>query len=328
MKELLLALLAEWGIIESCEMMNQIVTPNEYFGNKFFTDREGKYSENLSIPIMRGDTIIMEAIPSGGPRPSNVDESIHKLAVELARFADTKNISVVDIKHLMSFDDPEKQKIAFAKIIGQKAGLTKNKFTATKEYMRLGAMAGIVRDGAGKELFKFKPDDHAAFSLSSAINPASKFEEYEDDLVSEFGYVPEYEMMCDRVAYNGIWDYAVANKLTGTNGSVKKTKVDGRTCIDFDGTIVKPITNAYPDKFGNTRKFFENGKGILVPIGTDAFQEFYTYAEHEDALAGEPQEYFTKVKSKDDGSGVELISESIAIPVNTRPYAVREVQWS
>ena len=43
---------------------------------------------------------------------ANVDESIHKLAVELARFADTKNISVVDIKHLMSFDDPEKQKIA------------------------------------------------------------------------------------------------------------------------------------------------------------------------------------------------------------------------
>jgi len=328
MNELLLALLAEWGVIETCKMMNQIVMPNEYFGNKFFKDREGKYSDNLKIPIMRGNTIIMEAIPSGAPRPDSSDESIHKLFVELARFADTKHISVKDIKHLMSFDDPEKQKDAFAKIIGQKGGLIKNKFTATKEYMRLGAMAGIVKDGSGKELFNFKPNDHAAFALSSSINPESKFEEYEDDLVSEFGYVPEYEMMTDRVAFNGIWDYAVTKNLTGTNGTVKKVKDDGRTCIDYNGKLIRPITNAYPDKFGNTRKFFENGKGILVPIGTDSFQEFYTHAEHVDAIAGEPDEYFSKVKEKEDGSGVDLIGESIAIPVNTRPYSVREIAWS
>ncbi|PLY04887.1 MAG: hypothetical protein C0625_15355 [Arcobacter sp.] len=328
MNELLLALLAEWGVIETCTMMNQIVMPNEYFGNKYFKDREGKYSDNLKIPIMRGDTIIMEAIPSGAPRPDSSGETIHKLSVELARFADTKNISVTDIKHLMSFDDPEKQKDAFAKIVGKKAGLIKNKFTATKEYMRLGAMAGIVKDGSGKTLFEFKPDDHAAFAFGAAINPEAKFEEYEDDLVNEFGYVPKYELMTDRVAFNGIWQYAEDKKLTGTNGNVKKVEVDGRTCIDYNGKIVKPIVNAYPDKFGNTRKFFENGKGLLVPVDTDAFQEFYTHAEHVDAIAGEPDEYFSTVKVKDDGSGVELIGESVAIPVNTRPYAVREIQWS
>lgn len=100
------------------------------------------------------------------------------------------------------------------------------------------------------------------------------------------------------------------------------------SCINYNGNIIKPIVNAYPDKFGNTRKFFENGKGLLVPIGTDAFQEFYTHAEHVDAITGEPNEYFSKVKEKSDGSGVEILSESIALPVNTRPYAVREVAWS
>ncbi len=328
MNELLKLLIAQWGIVETVAMINQIVLPNEFFGDKFFTNREGKYSDNLVIPIKRGNTVIMEAIPSGAARPSGVDSSTHKLSIELARFADTKNISVRDLKHLMSFDDPDKQADAFAKIIGVKGGEIKNKFTATKEYMRLGAMTGIVKDGSGRTLFEFRDQTVAAMSLGAAINPESRFEEYEDDLVNEFGYVPQYEMLTDRTAFNGIWDYAVTKNLTGSNGTVKKITDGGRTCIDYNGKLIRPITNAYADKFGNPKKFFENGKGILVPIGTDAFTEFYTHAEHMDAISGEPEEYFAKVSEKDDGSGVELIGESIAIPINTRPYAVREIQWS
>jgi hypothetical protein len=328
MNELLKFLIAEWGVVQAIAMMNQIVMPNEFFGDKYFTNREGKYSDNLVIPIKRGDTIIMEAIPSGAPRESSPDSTIHKLNVELARFAETKNISVKEIKHLLSFDDPEKQADAFAKIIGVKGGEIKNKFTATKEYMRLGAMAGIVKDGSGKTLFEFRDEDVDALALGAAINPEAIFEEYEDDLVNEFGYSPTYEMLGDRTLVNGIWNYAVSKNLTGTNGRVKKIVDSGRTCIDYDGRIIRPITNVYPDKYGNNRKFFENGKGLLVPIGTDAFTEFYTHAEHMDAISGEPEEYFAKVTEKTDGSGVELIGESITIPINTRPYAVRELAWS
>lgn len=328
MNELLKFLIAEWGVVQAVAMMNQIVMANEFFGNKYFTNREGKYSDNLVIPIKRGDTVIMEAIPSGAPRPASSDSTLHKLNVELARFADTKNISVKDIKHLLGFTDPEKQQDSFAKMIGVRGGEIKNKFTATKEYMRLGAMTGTVRDGSGKVLFEFKDENVNPLGLGATINPESIFEQYEDDLVNEFGYTPDYEVLGDRTLINGIWDYAVEKKLTGTNGTVKKVKDGNRTCIDYNGTIIRPITNAYPDKYGNTRKFFENGKGILVPIGTDAFTEFYTHAEHMDAIAGEPEEYFAKVKEKDDGTGVELIGESIAIPINTRPYAVRELQWS
>lgn len=328
MNELLKLLIAEWGVVQAVAMINQIVMANEFFGNKYFTNREGKYSDNLVIPIKRGDTVIMEAIPSGAPRPANTDSTLHKLNVELARFADTKNISVKDLKHLLGFEDPEKQQDSFAKMIGVKGGEIKNKFTATKEYMKLGAMVGTVRDGSGKVLFEFKDENVDPLALSSTINPEAIFEEYEDDLVNEFGHTPDYEVLGDRTLLNGIWNYAVTKNLTGTNGTVKKIKDGGRTCIDYNGTIVRPITNAYPDKFGNTRKFFENGKGILVPIGTDAFTEFYTHAEHTDAIAGEPEEYFAKVKEKEDGSGIELIGESIAIPVNTRPYSVREIAWN
>lgn len=328
MNELLKLLIAEWGVVQAIAMINQIVTPNEFFGNNYFKNREGKFSDNLVIPIKRGDSIIMEAIPSGAPRPSNSDSTIHKLNVELARFADTKTISVKEIKHLLSFDDPDKQADAFAKIIGSKGGEIKNKFTATKEYMRLGAMTGVVKDGSGKTLFKFKDENIAALNLTATTNPEAIFEEYEDNLVNEFGYSPQFEMLADRTLVNGIWQYAVANDLTGTNGRVKKVVNQGRTCIDYDGRIIRPITNVYPDKFGNARKFFENGKGILVPIGTDAFQEFYTHAEHMDAISGEPEEYFAKVTEKADGSGVDLIGESIAIPINTRPYATRDVQWN
>ena len=328
MNELLKRLIAQWGIVEACKMINQIVSPHEYFGEKFFSSREGKYADNIVIPIMRGNSIIMEAIPSGADRPQSSDDSIHKLNVELARFADSKVITVKDLKHLMSFDDPEKQATAFATIIGQKTGIMKNKFTATKEYMRLGAIFGHVKDGSGKTLFKFKDEDVNPLALSKDVNPESVFEQYEDDLTAEFGYVPKYEMMVDRTMYNGIFQYATDKNLVSKNIVKKVTDTNGQTIIDYNGKTVRAVTNAYPDRFGNTRKFLENGKGILVPLETDAFKEFYTHAEHMDAIDGEPEEYFAKVSEKKDGSGVDLIAESVCIPINTRPYSVRETSWS
>ena len=47
-----------------------------------------------------------------------------------------------------------------------------------------------------------------------------------------------------------------------------------------------------------------------------------------DAIEGIPSEYFAKVQDMDKGEGVELIAESVCIPINTRPYAVRDVQWN
>lgn len=53
-------------------------------------------------------------------------------------------------------------------------------------------------------------------ALNLNINPEAIFEEYEDDLVNEFGYTPDYEVLGDRTLINGIWNYAVEKKLTGT----------------------------------------------------------------------------------------------------------------
>lgn len=327
MKELLLQLIAQWGLVQAVQMINQIVSPNNYFERKFFTDKEAKFADNLVIPIMRGDTVIMEAIPSGAPRPKTSNESIHKLPVELARFADTDVITVKDLKHLANFTDPNQQAEAFATIIGRRAGLMKNKFTATKEFMRLGAILGVVKDGSGKTLFQFKDETVDPLSLGSAINPESIFEEYEDDLVSEFGQARDYMMLTDRDMFNGIYQYALDKDLV-KNGLVKKVKVDGVTEIDYNGRAIRPITNAYADIHGNPVKFIGNKKGILVPLGDTGFKEYYTHAEHMDAIEGIPNEYFAKVDENKNGEGVELIAESVCIPVNTRPYSVREVVWN
>lgn len=327
MKELLLQLIAQWGLVQAIQMINQIVSPNNYFERKFFTDKEGVFADNLVIPIMRGDTVIMEAIPSGAPRPKTTNETMHKLPVELARFADTDVITVKDLKHLASFTDPSQQAEAFATIIGRRTGSMKNKFTATKEFMRLGAILGVVKDGSGKTLFQFKDETVNPLRLSSSINPEAIFEEYEDDLVSEFGQARDYMMLVDRNMFNGIYQYAQDHKLVET-GLVKKVKVDGVTEIDYNGRSIRPITNAYADKHGNTVKFIENNKGVLVPLGDTGFKEYYTHAEHMDAIEGLPSEYFAKVEQMNKGEGVELIAESVCIPINTRPYSVREIQWN
>jgi len=326
MDDLLAALLASWGVEQSVAAINQIVSPQEYLGNKYFTNREGKYADNITIPIYRGDSIIMEAIPKGAPRPKTSGSSTHKLPVELARFADSLTITPKDIKDLKNFDDPNKQQEEFARLVGFKMGLMKNKFVATKEYMRMGAILGTVKDGAGKTLFDFK-SDKAALGFDVTTDPEGLFESFEDSLVDEFGYSPGMMGFVSREFYNSIWAYALSKSLV-KDGIVRKEVVDGVTQINYNGRELRPITASRPDKHGNALRFLDANKAIFFPKGGEAFGEFYTHAEHMEALGGAPDEYFSKVHDLGEGEGAKVIAESICIPVCTRPYAVRQAIWT
>lgn len=326
MNELLKFLIAAWGVTETTKLIEQINMPNEYFGNKFFKDREGKYADNIVIPIMRGESIILEAIASAAQRGQSKGATLHKLNAELARFADSKIFTVKDIKHLRSFAEDELKQEEFAKKLAFEMKFMKGKFTTTKEYMRLGAILGEVKDGSGKTLFKFKAPDNPTLDFKGK-NPEEIFEQYEDVLIDEFGYAPEHMLLADRELFGKIWAYAEDKNLV-QKSIVKKEQVDGVTQIDYNGKTVRPITTKRRDKFGNTTKFLENNKGIFVPIGTDTFKEYYTHAEHTEALEGAPTEYFSKLEELPEGAGAKLIAESICLPVNTRPYATPEVTWS
>jgi hypothetical protein len=318
----------EFTAVEYTEVLNQIATPREYLGNTHFQRREDLATSNFRIPIYRGDAVIQEAIASGAPRPTYGDSAEHLIPATLARFAERKPITPSDIRRIKDLSDPAQEE-NFAKLINRRLTEIKDRFAATKEYLRIGAVLGTVLDGGGNKLFEFKTPD-APLEFKNA-DPENLFASIEDTIGAEFGYNPGFIAYVSRGFFNKAWSYAVANDLV-QKGIVSKTRLnEGGSeigVIDYNGVILRPLVTAFNNRKGQKKPFLGVNEAVFVPKDSEAFREFYTSAEHTKAMEGAATEYFSDVEELPEGQGCVLIAESVSLPVCVRPYAVRRAVWS
>jgi hypothetical protein len=320
--------ISEFTAVQYTEVINQIATPREYLGAAHFTYREDLATSNFRIPIYRGESVIQEAIAPGAPRPTYGDSAEHLLSATLARFAERKPITPSDLRRIKDLSDPAQEE-SFAKLINRRLTEIKNRFAATKEYLRIGAILGTVTDGNGAKLFEFKTNQ-APLEFKSA-DPENIFAQIEDQIGAEFGYNPGFIGYVSRKFFNKAWSYAIANDLV-QKGIVAKERLSENGSevgvINYNGVILRPLVTNYNSKKGENKPFLADGSAVFVPKDDEAFREYYTNAEHTKAMETAASEYFSDVEELPEGQGYVLIAESVSLPVCVRPYAVRKAVWS
>ena len=287
---------------EYTEVLNQIVVPREFLGNTHFKLREDLSTSNFRIPIYRGDSVIMEAIASGAERPTYGDAAEHLLPASLARFAERKPITPSDLRRYRDLSGGEGEEETFTSLIGRRLGEIKNRFAATKEYMRIGAIMGEVFDGAGKSLFSFK--SNLPVTEFKGANPDSAFETISDAISNDFGYAPGFVGYVSRGFYNKAWAYAIAQALV-KNQIVRKEVLSENgsevTVINYNGVILRPLIAQYKNAKGALKPFIPENQAVFVPKDDGAFREYYTNAEHTKAMEMSATEYFADAEELPEG---------------------------
>jgi hypothetical protein len=324
-----MAVIDDFTAVQYTEVLNQIATPKEFLGNTHFTHREDLATSNFRIPIYRGESVIQEAIAPGAPRPTYGDSAEHLLPATLARFAERKPITPSDIRRIRNLSSTQEQEETFASLINRRLTEIKNRFAATKEYLRMGAILGTVLDGGGNKLFEFKT---AAAPLEfKGLDPENAFAQIEDAIGAEFGYNPGFIAYVSRGFFNKAWSYAIDNDLV-QKGVVAKERLNENGSevgvINYNGVLLRPITTNYNNKKGENKPFLAPNSAVFVPRDNEAFREYYTNAEHTKAMQSAATEYFSDVEELPEGQGYVLIAESVSLPVCVRPYAVRRAIWS
>ena len=320
-----LTLEGNWNVESVTKQINQIAVPNEYLGNTFFKNRVDLLSENFKIPIKRGDSVIMTALAKGAPRPLIDDVKQSLISASLSRFGEEKTIMASELQNLAYFTN-EYRIQREADLITNKQREVKRKFSATLEYMRMGAIIGSVKDGEDNELFSFS-GERTDIEFKNQT-PMTKIDEISDSLVDEFGYTPNFMILASRGFYEKIRKYCVDNKLFEKN-IAKIDKMDNVNVLDYNGTIVMPYTVKYKNNKGEIKKFIPDNKAYSLPVDTpDTFIEYFSYAQNLDAMVAKPQQYFSNIYKLPKGDGYNIISETLSLPVCVRPYAIKSLIWT
>lgn len=321
-----LQLSGNWTTEAITKSINQIPLVPSFLGDNFFKTRQSLLSANFKIPIMRGDEIIKEVTASGADRDAVAPAGDHIVNAQCYRFTDSRKILATDLQKMAAITNNAVRIKSEAQLIAEQLKRSKNSFTATEEFLRIGAIIGTVLDGAGTKLFEFK-NGISDIEFKNAT-PFDKLQAIENAMLEEFGYAPEFVILASSEFYKNAAAYAETNKLFEKQ-LASYDKFAGLSGLKLYNRLIVPFERSYNNSKGTAKKFIAANKAIALPLGVqDMFVEFYSYAEDVHAMGGMPQEFFSKLYELPNGKGYSLDSESVKIPINTRPYGVRSLIWS
>ena len=161
--------------------INQVPTPPTLLGDNFFKNKKGLMSSDFKIPILRGDAVIKEITASGSARNNEESHQEKILKASCHRFTDSRNILVKDLQQMTQITDQSVRVKSEAQLILDLQTQAKNAFTATAEFLRIGAVVGTVLDVKNNKLFEFK-NNITAFEFK-VNSPLEKFQAIEDALL-------------------------------------------------------------------------------------------------------------------------------------------------
>ncbi|MCP4564057.1 MAG: major capsid protein [Bosea sp.] len=263
------------------------------------------------------------------------------IPVQIPHFPAIDNIGPSDIQNKAIIVDGRPVPMTVAAATAKMLAMIRRKHAITREYLRVNALKGIVKDGDGTtlanffHLFDIAPQQVDLVLGTPGTNMIDKVEEIYDkvhagvvgDTVSRVEVVIGSSLFSKFVQHAKVekyWmGYQAAQGLANMNRHGQGND-HGRT-FEFGNVFFREYKGQVPLKAGNEH-LVDPAKGHAYPAGTN--ETFATYdgpPHHMDRVNTPGEEIFISEKILDHGEGVEAKSQSNALPVCKRPKALVEV---
>lgn len=263
------------------------------------------------------------------------------IPVQIPHFPAIDNIGPLDIQNKAQIVDGRPVPMTVAAATAKKLMLIRRKHAITREYLRVNALKGVVKDGDGTTLanfftlFNIAPQQVDLVLGTAGTNIIDKVEEIHDkvhagvvgDTVSRVEVVIGSSLFSKFVQHAKVEKYwlnyqaamGLANMQRHGQGN------DHGRVFEFGNVFFREYKGQAPLKSGNEH-FVDPAKGHAYPAGTS--ETFTTYdgpPHHMDKVNAPGEEIFISEKILDHGEGAEFKSQSNALPVCKRPKALVEV---
>jgi hypothetical protein len=300
-----------------------------------FTD-VGVTQRTVIIDERNGVLNILKTMPVGAPGQQN---KIGKRGVR----------SFV-IPHIPLDDVIRPEEYAGIRTFGQPVGLetlasvmnthlqaAKDKFSLTIEYLRMGALKGIILDADVSTLYNLYTEygisaKTVAFALTtSTTDVAAKCREVvrhiEDNLKGEVSTgvralvdADFFDALIGHAEVQKFWlNHSAALNLAGSGDDPRKN-------FNFGGITWEEYRGTGTDADGNTRKFITQNEGHCFPVGTmNTFKTIYAPGNFLEAVNTPGIPIYAKQAIEQMGRWVDLHIESNPLPICLRPAVLVKV---
>lgn len=339
--------------VELTEEVNRI--PNTYglLNELGLAPNEPKGSIFVRIEYRDGLIYVLAASERGGPAQVGPGETGNGLIIEIPHFPHLDKISVDDIDGVLEVLNGQITPASLERETARKLMSIRRKHSITREYVRLGMLKGLIKDGRGKTLY----DLFDLFGITKKVvdfdfgptttDIMAKCEEVIDHItvnlqgetmrgVEAIVSPSFFSKLIQHPKVEKFWIQAQNAALHTTITRDRRGGSWGRL-FEFGEILFREYKGSLPVRSLNGQISQEAniaaGKGHAVPVGTqEMFKTYDGPIYHIDrvnqAIGDVSEPIFISTKVLDHGEGIEMKSQSNVLAICKQPECQVELTTS
>lgn len=316
-----------FGVVELTSAIN--VVPNKYGRLQQLNVFPDKPSRTRVIELERKNGVLnlIPSQPVGAPATKGTvgKRTLRNLAIPHFPYEDV--ILAEDVQGVRSFGT-EDQMASVQELVNEKLITAADKHAITKEFLRWGALKGLILDADGSTLLDvFTEFGVTQESQNFALTTTTT------DVAAKVRALKRYmELNAMGVTYQGIHVMCSAGFFDALIGHAKVEKFytafqnkitldnDYRNRFEFQGVVFEEHTGQATDLAGTVRKFVADDEAIAFPIGTTGlFNTHLAPADFMETVNTPGQAYYAKMERMKFDRGMELHTQQNPLPICQRP---------
>lgn len=290
----------------------------------------------VEVQLSEGVLTLLAAAERGAPGSVQTRKPEKSIIFKVPHFPHLGTIRPQDIQNKRRPGTTELQTIE--SVTDDKLLAMRNAHAITLEFMRMGAIKGVIYDGAGNELYDLYDEfginqkvigfalGNAATDVAGKCRQVSRW--IEDNLKGEVSQ-GNPRVLVSGTFFDSLIAHANVEKFyVNWQAAAQITGQDPRKGFSFGGLTFEEYRATATKADGKTSvKFIEDGEGHAFPMGTmNTFETHFAPADTINTANLPPDsEIFVSQEILKHGKGIELYSESDPLPLCKRPALLVKV---
>jgi hypothetical protein len=305
------------------------IMPNMYgrVGDLGIFTPKGITTDVVTVEEKNGSLALLPSAPRGSPGNAGHIGKRKLRTFKVPQINEIEGVEADEVNRLRAFGS--QNQMALADLVNEKLATMKSKHDITLEYMRMGALKGIVIDGAGTTLFNYYTEFGVTqkvvdFAFSNAATDVraqcmAVIRWIEDnllgDVMTEVRALVSQEWFDALVAHPNV-KAAFANYVD----AAQRLGGDMRKGFNFGGITFEEYRGVASDASGNSQRFINANEGHAFPMGTrQSFRTFFAPGDFNDTVGQSGQPYYPRIQPRDFNRGYDALSQSNPLPMCMRP---------
>lgn len=216
-----------------------------------------------------------------------------------------------------------------ASLTVRKLASMKAKHDQTLEWMRVGALKGVLLDADGTTvIFNFFTEfgftaqvmnfnfSNTALDVTGALLNVKRY--IEDHLHSDM--MTGVHALCAPDFYNALTSHPKVQTAFQYFSTNQRLGGDYRTGFEYGGVIFEEYRGTAQDVTGTAHQFIPNGTCQFFPMGTTStFRTYFAPADFEETVNTLGLPYYAKQEPRKFGRGIDIHTQSNPLPICLRP---------